>query len=310
MTQAILLMLHQDIEHAKKIIKYFQGKCDIFVHIDKGFDLNEYDKFSLESLPGVIGVYQKYHVHWGGFSILKTELFLLKKALIFSDFNYIHLISGQDYPIKPIHLFLNKFDNSSCEYFEYTHLPNPNWHSNTMYRLQNIFFMDFKPVKNDLDIVSKWNFAEKLAHYGLKRRIPDDFPHLYGGSQWFSLSRRCIINLLKYTHKRPKFYHKMRFVFAPDEIYIPTVVMNINYEKKKIINDNLRFVNWTEYNAPHPSFIKKEEFYKLAISNQFFARKIGGESAELISIIDKYLLQEEVPKYEKSGISLLSNRNI
>ena len=60
MKQAILLMLHKDIEQAKDLILYFQGKCDIFIHIDKSCKINEKELETIKSLPGVINVYQKY----------------------------------------------------------------------------------------------------------------------------------------------------------------------------------------------------------------------------------------------------------
>ncbi len=300
-------MLHKDIEQAKDLILYFQGKCDIFIHIDKSCKINEKELETIKSLPGVINVYQKYKVHWGGYSILKTEMFLLRQTLKYSDFIYIHLLSGTDYPIKPLSTFLKKFDIPEYEYIESTHLPNPNWQFNTMHRLQYIFLMDFTPVKNDIDIKTIWDRAKKWAKYGIKKRIPDDFPHIYGGSQWFSLTRRCIEELLKYTKKNPKFYRKMRFVFTPDEIYIPTLVMNLDYKDKKIVNDNLRFINWTKFNAPHPSPLKEQDIGNLALGDNFFARKVDYNSFKLKEHINKYLLEEEQATYDQTGICTQKN---
>lgn len=253
-------------------------------------------------MPGVIGVYQQYKVHWGGFSILKTEMFLLEQALKYSDFRYVHLLSGTDYPIRPLSQFLDKFDNANSDYIEATHLPNPNWHFNTMYRLQYFFLMDYKPVQKDDDIIRNWKLGENLAKYGLKRNIPDEFPHIYGGSQWFSLSRKCITILMEYTQKHPKFYNRMRFVFAPDEIYIPTVVMNLNYDKKEVVNDNLRIVNWKVSNAPHPALLNKSDIGKLVLGEKYFVRKVDESSSQVIELINKFLLSEELPSYEETGV--------
>ena len=112
MKQAIILLIHKDVKQAERLINYFQGKCDIFIHIDRKSGITESDINNLKTMHGVIDVYRKYNIHWGGFSILKTELFMLKRAIEYSDFNYIHLLSGQDYPIKPLSMFLDKFDNN------------------------------------------------------------------------------------------------------------------------------------------------------------------------------------------------------
>lgn len=302
MKQAILLIVHDKLELSKRLISYFQGKCDVFVHIDRKLNIDDETLRSIQALPGVKGVYQKYKVNWGGFSILKVELFLLKKAMAHSSFGYVHLLSGTDYPIRPLDRFLNKFDADDNDYIESTHLPDPNWHSNTMHRLQYLFLMDFNPVKKDSDIIAKWKFGEKLAHYGLKCKIPDTFPHIYGGSQWFSLTRKCVTALIDYTDKHPHFFNRMRFVFAPDEIYIPTVVMNIHYAGKKVVNDNLRFVNWKKFNAPHPATFDENDLCKMACGEKFFVRKIGENSLKAVELINTFLLSEELSVVENTGI--------
>lgn len=48
----------------------------------------------------------------GGYSILKTEIKMLNIAINNSNADYYHIISGQDYPIKPYESFLQFFDNN------------------------------------------------------------------------------------------------------------------------------------------------------------------------------------------------------
>lgn len=109
MKQAVLILLHKDIEQVARLVGYFQGCCDIFLHVDKDCRLSVEERNYLVSLRGVVAVYQKYHVNWAGFSMLKTEMFLLRKAMGLSKFRYVHLLSGSDYPIKPLSHFLEFF---------------------------------------------------------------------------------------------------------------------------------------------------------------------------------------------------------
>ncbi len=306
MKQAVILLLHKDIDMAFGLIDYFQGCCDIFVHVDKDFELSFCDLARIKEKPGVVGVYQKYKVNWGGFSILKTEIFMLKQAMKLSNFRYVHLLSGQDMPIKPLSCFLEKFDNSTEDYFIHVHLPHPQWEDNTMTRIRNIFFMDHNPVKKDADVAPKWAFAEKLAKMGLRFNVPNSFPHIYGGSQWFSLTRNAIEALLKYTSKHPWLYFRMRFAYVPDEVYIPTVLMNIDYEGKKVSDGNLRMINWPPHNSQHPLPFEEKDFVDIANSDAFFARKFDEKSASLRKKIWKYLLSECIPIYD-NGVRKQNN---
>ena len=75
-------------------------------------------------------VTDEYEVYWGGTSVLESELYLLRLAVQQSGADYFHLISGQDYPTRPLSYFLNFFNrNVGKEYISYIHLPHPNWES-------------------------------------------------------------------------------------------------------------------------------------------------------------------------------------
>lgn len=303
MNQAILLLLHNRVNKQNlKLINYFQGKCDIFIHIDKDCKLTKEDIKEIKKIPGVVNVYQKYHVHWAGFSILKTEMFLLKKALKLSNFKYIHLLSGNDYPIKPLSHFLNFFDNTEKEYIACRHLPDSKIDDNTFKRLQQIFLADYLVVKKDSDVSRIWKIANKLAQYGIRRKIPTQFPHLYCGSQWFSLSRKTIENMLNYTKRNSSFYNKMRFAYAAEEMYINTYVMN-NTVKEKIGDGNFRYIHWPFVNAQHPATLTEHDFCDLASSDAIFARKIDmDKNPILVEKIDSMLLCERQTIFYSDGI--------
>ena len=72
-----------------------------------------------------------------------SEMHLLRMAVQRSDADYFHLISGQDYPTRPLDYFLEFFNrNAGKEYIGYLHLPHPNWEDNTFRRLQYYYPYD------------------------------------------------------------------------------------------------------------------------------------------------------------------------
>lgn len=303
MKHAILIMAHKNYSFLHHLIEYFERDCYVFVHIDKKSDITKEEIACLREMPQVAGVYQKYSVHWGGFSILKCELFMLKDALKKCDADYFHLISGQDYPIKPLSYFLTYFEeNNGTNYLTYSHLPNPRWEQNTYERFQYFYLFDYFS-RRDMAIHYSNKIMEFQKRYHLKRRIPDYFDHLYGGSQWFSITRKSVDTFLNFTKRKPSFYNKLRFTFAPEETYFTTLGVNLLLkEKVKVENKNCRFIRWKNENGNYPANLSLEHFHFFAEEDALFARKFDGEIGEkAVEAIDEYLIKNSPLKISKNG---------
>ena len=304
MKHAILILAHKDFDQVRHLIDYFKRDCYVYVHIDRKAAITEDELRLIDSMPQVRAVYRKYKVHWGGFSILKTELFLLRQVLKDGDCDYVHLISGQDYPIKPLDEFLSFFEkNKGKEYIRFANIPNPKWDNYSFARFQYYYPYDFIN-KNSADAI---NIARRIIQWerklGIKRRIPDHFEHLYGSSQWFSITKEAAIVIVNYTKRHPAFYNRARWTFASEEYYIATVLVNL-MSHEKIIATDLRFIRWKNENGNCPANLGPEHFHCLAEMQQFlFARKIDykGSSSSLIPLIDKYLINDSTLSFSDTG---------
>ncbi|MBO5632292.1 MAG: hypothetical protein J5965_24810 [Aeriscardovia sp.] len=294
MKHAIMIMAHKNFEFLHHLIEYFTRDCYVFVHIDKKSGITREQEACLRAMPQVSGVYRKYSVHWGGFSILKCELFLLKQALHSTDADYFHLISGQDYPIKPLSNFLEFFEkNKGKEFIRYANIPHPRWDHYTFSRFQYYYPYDYfgKTTAESKRIVNK--IVDWQKRHGIKRRIPDHFEHLYGSTQWFSITRKAVETLLDYTHKHPAFYRRARWTFAAEEYYVATVLVNL-LPKEDFERRDLRCIRWIRENGNYPANLGTEHFHVLAEQEtNFFARKFEEPmSIRLVPLIDKYLLED------------------
>ena len=249
----------------------------------------------------VVGVYKKFSVHWGGFSILKCEMFLMREAFENCDAMYFHLISGQDYPVYPLNYFLGFFEkHKGLNYIQYVHLPHPQWDNNTYSRLQYYYLYDFSSNKEKGKNLSR-KFVSLQKKFGIKRRIPDCFDHLYGNSQWFSITKDAVNKLLEYTEKHPNLYKRLRMTFAPEEIYISTVLVNI-IPKEKIHCNSLRYIRWHFENGNIPANLGNEHLTYLLRRNYLFARKFEENCSEgLQSIIKETLHNEKELRITESG---------
>ena len=310
MKQAILIMAHTCKEQLERLVRYFDGACDIFIHIDKGSSsFSKEDLSSLVALPGVVYVGQKINVKWGASSIVDCQLLLMKEALNRSDFRYMHLISGQDYPLKPLNEFLDFFELEDREFIGGAHLPNPGWDHNTLTRIQYYYFTDWCRIRNDKQLDTVWKIARWQKKLHIRRSLPK-VEHIYGGSAWFSLSRRCCQAVIDYTYKHPSLLRRFQFTFAPDEIYIQTVCRNVKFEGKKFSDNIYRYINWPFTGANHPNALEIGDFLALSSSTAFFARKlVYPSSLHLMDLIDKYLLPQEEHNAKETGAWLTQTAN-
>lgn len=301
MKHAILILAHKELEHICRIVEYFKKSCEIFIHLDKKGCYDPVILNKLYSYRQVKLILQEYEVNWGGTSVLESELHLLQTAFKQSKADYFHLISGQDYPIRPLNSFLDFFSkNNGKEYLRYVHLPHPKWENNTFKRLQYYY-----PYDNAADKKYPRQWVREQVGIqckkGIKRPIPDEFDHLYGSSQWFSITRKAVSTLLEYTENSPALYKQMWMTFAPEECYVATVLVNL-LGTENIVQSNLRFIRWKYENGNNPANLGKEHFHYLLEEECFFARKIEPHcSAMLLPLIDKYLHHDAKIESCKTG---------
>lgn len=300
MTHAIIILAHGDLDNLKTLIDYFRSQCYVFVHIDKKSNVTKEEIKSISSMKNVTGVYNHMKIHWGGNSILDCELFLLKEALERCDATYFHIISGEDYPIRPLEDFLNSFEVGFPKNFiSCVHLPHPLWQDNTFSRFQYFYPYDWGKEERHPKIVR--TAIEIQKQIGFKRRIPDSVPHLYGGSQWMSITRDAVTALLRYTKENKGLYRSMFMIFAPDEIYIQTVLCNI-LDKKLLAMHNMRFIRWKMENGSCPATLSAEHFFLIATCNKLIARKMTANVSDgLKLIVRRYLLSDASKEIMDNG---------
>jgi hypothetical protein len=192
------------------------------------------------------------------------------------DFDYIVLLTGQDYPIKSnkyIHDFFEKSNGKS--YLEYFSLPNKIW----------------KSENGGMDRINYWN----LYFLGRPRKIFPRFDltylnylenfKLFGGSAYWCLARDCveyIIERLQWDDSIIKFW---KYVRIPDEGFFQTILLN-SHLKGQLINDNFRYIDWVS--TPHPEILNKHNYKQFINSNKLFARKFDATvDPDVLDMIDR-----------------------
>ena len=269
MKQAILIIAYKDVKHLINIVNFFTDDFRFYIHIKRSSQVDEQDISRLKNLKNVALVSRKYDVMWGGFNLLRVILYLSQEALKDRDIKYLHLISGQDFPIKQSHYFTELLQkNYGKEFIEYVAPPSFQF----LKRLSYYYFFDLINSKKGKGNVWVFTLIKLQKRLGISRKKPNKF-NLAVGSAWWTLSYGCVKYVVDYTERNPSFLKRLKFTWCPEEFYFPSILLNSPY-KENIINNNLRYIDWTPRNGSHPAVLDESDYDKVLNSPQLFARKI------------------------------------
>lgn len=300
---AVIVLAHTDPPQLSRLLSSLDNDFFFFIHLDKKMNKNDMTKLKKhESLN--VRFFSWCHITWGGISITKTQMRLMKTALSHYNFDYVHLLSGQDYPISDIEDLKNWFEeNNGKQFIEYHSLPYDNWENGTYHRFQFYRLNDWF----DYSSLHGRKIIDRLTSFQVRhsflRRIPDQYPKLYGGSNWMSLTGNCAKMLVNPDKKAQKFLSKLRFTFASDEVYFHTVIMNSKFADT-VVNNNKRFIMWSG-GGVKPLGIN--DLFNLMKSDSLFARKItSGYSERLLATLPLFNSSRHKFYYNKNLAGKLS----
>jgi len=287
MKQLLLIIAHKNVSHLEKIIAAFDSSYSFYFIVDKSSELvREMERSKLSSDSRVLKINTAHKINWGSSRIVTAILDALQDVLMNHDFNYAHLISGQDFPTKgasEIAAFMSQ--NEGSEFIESFSLPTSRWYLGGENRVAYYYLFDwFKARSGILRRIN--NILVDIQHkLHLKRKFKPDNLQLYGGSMWWTLSKECLTYVTGYVNSHPEILKSMKHSFCSDEILIPTIVMNSAFAEQ-VINDNLRYICWESRNGNFPANLDESDYDAIVASGKLFARKIEfPTSQKLVSLL-------------------------
>lgn len=283
MRQAILITAYTNLQHLRRIIDWFDDDFDFYIHIDKK---SQEDYSFLEELSNV-HVYKRYAIQWGSDRHLAAIIYLIEQLLASKNqYDYCHLITGADFPIKSCVEFKQFFSaQNENNYIEYYPLPHAGWLPDGGLDRLRYYWIGHRWT----DVrTSKWTsrmlWLQRKLH--IHRRL-DFVPQLYGGGTYWSLKQEA----LQYAYNRMMGRHGLWHHFAhshiAEEIWMQSLILN--NPEFKVENDYLRYMHWVGFAKSPCVLTDVEELPDMLKSNAFFARKfVPGESDKLLDAIVKH----------------------
>lgn len=265
---AYLILTHKNPSQLSDLINTLQdGNNYFFVHIDKKVDIGPFVKEEFLIPENVFFCEERVKVSWGGFSQIEATMNMIKLFVSTGiHVDYVHLLSGQDYPIKSNTIIKDFFrHHKGFNFINFFPIPNNCWSGNGgMDRLTYKWLIDESGYERALFLV------EVQKQRGMTRIYPSGFKP-YGGSQWWSLTNECIKFIEEICTPHTLLYDFYRNTYIPDEMYFQTVLMNSHF-KKTLCNNNLRYIDW-EQGPEYPRILRFEDLQLLKTSTYLYARK-------------------------------------
>lgn len=274
---AHLILTHSDPEHLQRMIKRLQHKkADFFIHVDLKTDINPF--LHLENIGQVYFVRPRVKVFWGGYSIVEATLNGIDCILQTNKrYDYINLLSGQDYPIKDVYEIHDFFKKNVGKVFaEFQSIDNE-W-TEAIPRIKKYFLTDTPYFGS--------NFLAKVMSAILPaRKLPKGMVG-YGRSQWFTMSVLHANHLVDYLLDYPEIQRFFKNTWGSDEFFFQTLIYNSDY-KSDMVNDNLRYIDWSEGKAS-PKTLTIADAERLTNSGKLFARKFNSKvDSKILDYLDE-----------------------
>jgi hypothetical protein len=279
-----LILIHKNPEQTVRLIERLESTQSKFVvHVDQR---------SPDAVNSVISDWaakrtdvklaKRHRCYWGDFGTVAATLECIRTVLKFDDrFDYGILLSGQDYPIKPLSSIFDYLTlNASKQFIE-------------SFRLDETENR-WKHHGNEYQAAARYawyvaRFRSLRLPIPLRRSLPAGLKPC-GGFQWWCLTREALEYLSAYCDKNPKAVRFFKHVSIPDETVFQTILYSSSFQKD-IMSDDLHYTDFGRPNPSYPRILEEGDLEQLRSSPKLFARKFDiTRGIRIFDSIDRELL--------------------
>lgn len=296
---AYLILAHRYPHQLVRLIDRLDTADNTFlVHLDKKMNPSDYEDV-INALSGRKNIFfiKRFICRWGDYGIAQATVQGIKEAFDRKiNFDYLALLSGQDYPIKSNEFIADFYQkNEGASFVRHYAFPYAEWSNerNGWDRVELWYFNKqeqyaFPKIDNFPDRPRLNRLVNFLSrNFPIKRKFPLGL-HPYGGAQFWSLYYDHAKRINDFIRKHPAYVSFYKYVFVPDEILIQTLVGHL-LDKKEVYNDTLTFLEWYRPGAT----LVKDDMENMRSTFHLYARKFDTTiDGEVLDIIDKELLKK------------------
>ncbi|WP_103915749.1 beta-1,6-N-acetylglucosaminyltransferase [Xylanibacter ruminicola] len=283
---AYLILAHGSFHLLKELLTTLDSPDnDIYVHMD--LKVSQFDEASfLENMrfSKLCFLKNRVDVKWGHISVVEATLNLLTEA-VKGDYDYIHLLSGVDFPIKSNSYIQHFFEENQGK--EFVGFSKAHDHDTLVKRVIWRPFVPGRPGEEPKYLM-RVNGLCVLVQKWLHIHCVSPLENLRTGSQWFSITKSLAEELV---NQKERILKRYKHVFVPDEMFLQTFLYENKYMDRVYNPDDefascCRYIDW---DRGIPYVWQDDDFSELVDSPYLWARKFSEANLELVRRIRRYI---------------------
>jgi len=301
-TPCFLVLAHTDPCLCGRLANALGPNHDVFVHVDAKSDIRPFLEQRVHSRVAFIN--ERVRVSWAGFSMVRATLQLIRAALLqCPSCTHLVLLSGQDYPIKPLDTFLHHLAASPSRQFMKLGVMNTPARNPQNYRITRYSFLDQLALIPSSSLRTWAKVGIKAFTYAFRRK-PISGLEPFFGSQWWAITPACARHVVNSVKSHREFVDFCRYSFCPDEHFFHTIVGNSPFvDGCEVVydypaeNETVKAVSYlanlhlVDRRLSH--FFDDRDFSLIQDSDKFFVRKVtSNASRKLLDLVDAQILHK------------------
>jgi hypothetical protein len=273
MKLGFIILAHNQPDAVRRQVDFLAGAGHkVIIHFDKNAPATEHVSVRAleQTYPGQVHVVSRVHCVWGEWSLVEAVLVALREFERMPEKpEYIHLMSGADFPIRPIadlEEFLRR--NPDKDFIECCDVTQRRWVKGglSLERFRFFFPVNFRTSRKTFDRLVRWH---RKLH--IRRSIPLDMtPHM--GSQWWTLRWSSCGKILDFLKKNPGVIRYFRSTWIPDESFFQTVLAHL-VPRREIADLQLILHHLTPTGRPY--VVHPDHLTHIGKLPHFFVRKVS-----------------------------------
>ncbi|MBO4337721.1 MAG: hypothetical protein J5842_06580 [Lachnospiraceae bacterium] len=292
MKQAYLITAYKDYDQLKDLAGFLTKTAYVYIHVDKkSRSITDEQIEKLNQIEGCRAA-RVYEINWGSFHHLEAIVFLMMQALMNEDVGYLHLITGEDFPLLDQSSLDERFLDEKKVFLSFIRPSDQPEEVLVRYRYKNI--MANRNMKNKF-LWSAQDMAGRMQEkMGMRRDGIGPFgaSKIYKGLVYISMPREAGLYVLSFiaSGSGAQFWNALKGCQVPEEFFFQTIFLNSPEWQNRIEDKELRFMDWSKGDGSSPSYLSDgdlERVLKAKDDGCCFARKF--HPIQSVSLKEKIL---------------------